>query len=213
MDSKEKAHLLISTVVMGVAFAVWLAGGIEGISEPRELIQLIAICLFTISLGFALHELGHRVVARRHGLIARFQMWVPGLILALGFALFSSGFIFLAPGAVVISESPYSDRYVPLKKQMGHVALAGPLMNVILALVFFGVYFYLREFSAADLSSPVMLFILRLCFIGAYLNSFIGMFNMIPIPPFDGNKILKWNKIIWVGFTGLTVAIYFLCKP
>ncbi|MFH1240586.1 MAG: site-2 protease family protein [Candidatus Diapherotrites archaeon] len=33
----------------------------------------------------------------------------------------------------------------------------------------------------------------------AYINMFLGLFNMIPFPPLDGSKIFRWNPIIWAA--------------
>lgn len=69
------------------------------------------------------------------------------------------------------------------KKGMAITALAGPLMNVLLAfvsLVFYalGVIYHWNSYLKMFL------------FISAHYNAIIAMFNLLPIPPLDGSKIL-----------------------
>lgn len=96
-------------------------------------------------------------------------------MLALAMSFF--GFLFAAPGAVMIHGHP-------TKKQMGHIASAGPLVNYVLALMFL----------AGGLLNPITL-ITPLFTYGAIVNAFLGLFNMLPFGMFDGKKILSWNKL------------------
>ncbi|MCX7719904.1 MAG: site-2 protease family protein [Dictyoglomus thermophilum] len=62
------------------------------------------------------------------------------------------------------------------------VSLAGPLANFILA-------FLVSIFWRIDL--PLPLGFIRFCIELAILNVFLGIFNLIPIPPLDGSHILE----------------------
>jgi Zn-dependent protease len=31
------------------------------------------------------------------------------------------------------------------------------------------------------------------------VNIWLGLFNLLPIPPLDGSKIFAWNFIVWIG--------------
>ncbi|RLF95157.1 hypothetical protein DRN45_01820, partial [Thermococci archaeon] len=44
----------------------------------------------------------------------------------------------------------------------------------------------------------------------AYFNLFLALFNLLPIPPLDGSKVLKYNPILWgaVFFPILAVLIF-----
>jgi len=68
------------------------------------------------------------------------------------------------------------------RKSVILVSLAGPLSNIILA-------FLLSIFWRFDLSLPVnfVRFVVEL----AILNLYLGIFNLIPIPPLDGSHILE----------------------
>ena len=37
-----------------------------------------------------------------------------------------------------------------------------------------------------------------LFFLLGYMNAFLALFNMLPIPPLDGSKIYKWNPAVYI---------------
>ncbi|ADC70263.1 peptidase M50 [Methanocaldococcus sp. FS406-22] len=161
-------------------------------SYPNLSIFVFIISLIAVGSGFIFHELMHRTVARKYGAWSEFRAWYEGLIL--GFILkLIFGATFLAPGAVYI----YKDYLTP--EENGKIALAGPLTNVALAFVFFIMYLMSHPF--------LLLFWVGLW--GYKINLFLAGFNMLPIPPFDGEKVLKWNPIIW-AIVGVPLIGYML---
>ena len=87
------------------------------------------------------------------------------------------------------------------KRIVGITAIAGPLTNIALGVVFFVLSNLLPEFSALFL---VAVF-------SAAISTFIAVFNLIPFGMLDGLKVFGWSKIFWgVAFTssvGLLIAI------
>jgi len=144
------------------------------------------ISLFTAGLGFLLHELAHKFVARRYGCLAEFRAFDQMLYLAVGLAAFI-GFIFAAPGAVMISG-------MVTRKENGIISLAGPLMNYVLAGLFF----------AAGIFIPAFVSVFSL---GFGINAWLGLFNLLPFGNFDGRKIFDWNKVIWGGMVAVGIAL------
>ena len=157
---------------------------------PNLTILNFIVGLIAVGSGFIFHELMHRTVARKYGAWSEFRAWYEGL--ALGFILkVIFGATFIAPGAVYI----YKD-YLTYEEN-GKIALAGPLTNVALAFIFLIVALI---FKYNPLMSWIGVF-------GFHINLFLAGFNMLPIPPFDGEKVLKWNPIIWAIF-GLPLIGY-----
>lgn len=97
---------------------------------------------------------------------------VPGILLLTG-----AGMLF--GWAKPVPYNPYN-----LKGRWGEaiVAAAGPGINIALAVVF-GLLF---RFGGSVLPAPLLL----LCGIVVPVNLFIAFFNLIPVPPLDGSKIV-----------------------
>ncbi len=152
-------------------------------------ILYLPITLIAVGLGFVLHELAHKFVAIHYGFWAEYKLWVQGLILAVVISVISN-FIFAAPGAVYIHGEYISD------EQNGKISLAGPLTNIVLALIFLGL---IPLFAGNEI-------LLAICSIGFTINSFLALFNLIPFSILDGAKIFRWNPIVWA----LTAIVAFL---
>ena len=87
-------------------------------------------------------------------------------------------------GAVPINPNRFKHKYSEVL-----VAAAGPLMNLILFVLFsIGgavVFLKLQDFSASKAT-------LQLCFNGAVLNVVLLIFNLLPVPPLDGWTIFSF---------------------
>jgi Zn-dependent protease len=75
-------------------------------------------------------------------------------------------------------------------KQM-FVALAGPLSNIVLALLFSGCIYLLIQ-QKTLLESPIIILIVVLLNLIVKINIILAVFNLLPIPPLDGSKIISW---------------------
>lgn len=166
----EVRDLVKAWSAISLAFAILLN---RGLSLSPRFFTILLVSAFTVGVGFLLHEMGHKFVAQRYGLFAEFRSFDPMLLLAIFFSLF--GFIIAAPGAVMIQGK------VSLE-QNGKISLAGPLINVLLALLFLG---------GLQVSN---LYALR---VGFAINALLAVFNLIPFGNFDGRKIFDWNKPVW----------------
>lgn len=191
METREIRDLVVAAVVLSAVFAY------QGANLSLFLANLPAAAL-GVALGFLLHELSHRFFARRYKCHAEFRLWKVGLMLAVLFALISNGgFVFAAPGAVVIFESVDVWGSVrPLgKKRYGIVSIAGPVTNVVLA----GIFFAANAFHASEIFTFAMM-----------VNIWLAIFNMLPIPPLDGSKVFAWDRRIWVAFFAFLIALFIL---
>ncbi len=187
ITDREAKEIGISVLAISVAFAIAFFG-LGVFSSLQDAGMVIAFFLATIGTGFILHEMAHKVAAIFFGAQAEFRMWTQGLFLMLFMSLM--GFVFAAPGAVYI-YSPYLTR-----KENGIISIAGPLTNLALALAFIALAYL----------SPVEVLGQNAWMFGAYINILIGFFNMLPMFPLDGSKIISWNIFAWL----LTVAVFFI---
>ena len=181
----ETKDLSIAIIVITLLFAYLYSNGTFGM-----MIYLIPISLVTIGLSFILHELGHKYVAQKYGFFAEFRKWNTGLLIAIITGLF--GFIFLAPGAVYIGS--YTG--IITDEENGKISIAGPIVNIILAVIFLLIEISLKPFFL--LSSPLSTYLMITAMIGFHINSFLALFNLLPKPMLDGSKVMKWNLPLWI---------------
>lgn len=190
--SHEIRDIIISMLVIAGVFAYVLRySSIFANIGSNDIVSRIVIALVAVGFAFVLHELAHKFVAVRYGFYAEYRMWVQGLIFAIITAYFF-GFVFAAPGAVYIHGEYIS------RDENGKISIAGPLTNIALAVIFF-LFIPLSSFS------PILSAIISL---GFFVNSFLALFNLIPISILDGAKVFRWNPVIWLitaGFAFLLV--------
>ena len=172
-----------------LAFAILYSGG--RIASPRFL-TLLMLTALTAGVAVILHEVAHRVVARHFGATAHFVANDGMLIISVLLAF--TGFLFAAPGAV------WHSGWLT-KRQSGLVAAAGPATNMVLALVFAVLYIVLGDTAPQLLVTGLQM--------GFLINALLGAFNMIPLGPIDGAKIINWSAPVFVGLFAVAAAIAF----
>ena len=183
-SASELRDLLLAWIALGIAFALFFAGGADGVARGGFL-PLLFISMLTAGIGFLLHELAHKVVATRFGQRAAFKADYGMLFIAIISAM--AGFIFAAPGAV-------HHRGRITKRENGLIALAGPVTNLVLALLF----------------APLLLaggFLTRLGLYGVGINLLLAAFNMIPFGPLDGRTVLSWSFPVFLLAFGVSVGL------
>jgi Zn-dependent protease len=117
---------------------------------------IVAVTLFFASI--VAHELGHALVARRYGVNTEsINLWALGGVAHL-------------------------DREAPTARADGWIAVAGPIVSLVIGAVLFG--------SAFLLSSNVLLWV-------GSVNVLLAVFNMLPGAPLDGGRVLRawrWGR-------------------
>ena len=159
-----------------------------------------AIACLPALLGIILHEVAHGWTAKRCGdptaySLGRLTMNPLPHIDPMGLLIFaltsiSSPFVFGWAKPV-----PINVRYLRNpKRDMMLIALAGPLANMLLALVFAVVLrITLHIFPPAVwLEVGGYQFVLRMLKTGVIINFSLAWLNLLPIPPLDGSRILAW---------------------
>lgn len=187
-SKQEKIDLSISIIVLTLIISFMYSG--PNITVDK-LLLFIPIAFVTVGLGFVLHELGHKFVAQKYGFYAEFRRSDKGLMLGIVTALM--GFLFFAPGAVMIG----SPTGIISEEENGKISIAGPIVNIILALIFLGIQISIQPLVTLS-NIDMMVYLYFLSVIGFNINSFLALFNLLPIPPLDGSKVISWNLPIWL---------------
>jgi len=178
----EIRDLLVAWLALSVAFAIFFAGGGPNIVALIAVPQLLVVSLLTAGVAFLLHEVAHKVVAVHYGQFAEFRADYSMLFLAIMSALI--GFIFAAPGAV-------HHRGYLTEEEHGHIAIAGPVTNLLLAAVFLPIYIG-GTVLAVDVLGTLGRF-------GIIINLFLAAFNLVPYGPLDGKTVKRWSTPVWLG--------------
>ena len=185
--ASEVRDLIIAFIVISLCFAI-----VNGGRNPDAVLSILPIVMVGVGAGFILHELGHKFVSMKYGYWAEFKLWPQGLIFALITSFF--GFVFAAPGAVYTYANYMTDEI------NGKISIAGPVVNIALALIFLAIAVAVYP-SALYSETYALVFII--CAVGYSINSFLAVFNLLPIGNLDGSKVMAWNFGIWV----VTIAI------
>lgn len=93
-------------------------------------------------------------------------------------------------GKPVEIEPRNFNRNVKMSVAEAIVAAAGPFMNLILAIIFSIIYFAIYKFAPDFLLSQVGVITITLVRAVIITNIGLGIFNLIPLPPLDGSKII-----------------------
>ena len=161
--------------------------------DIANIIQTIAIYALPVLFAITVHEAAHGYVARYFGDNTAYALGrvtlnpikhidpVGTIVMPLVLYIATAGtFLFGYAKPVPVQFG----RLRNPKRDMIWVALAGPGANLIQALLW-GVAFYLLQ--GASLTEP---FFIKMCQAGILVNVVMFVFNLFPLPPLDGGRIL-----------------------
>lgn len=198
-SQKELKDLAIAVGVLTICFSIAFTS--QGIlSQDLKLMRFLTvlpISFLAVITAFALHEIAHKVTANHFGYVAAFSYSRQGLILAAVVSILF-GFLWAAPGAVFIYGHPS-------KRENGIISIAGPATNLVIGIAFTSFFF---AFAVIGVVFEASFAIASAFGLVASVNVFIGLFNMLPLMPFDGAKIWKWNKVIYVVMLVLFIPMF-----
>ena len=180
---KEKRDLALAFLILTFSFYILISRNLlfQGIINLLDLLT----AFLAVLIAFFLHEMAHKYTAFKYGYPAAFKAWNIGLFIT--FVSSFAGFLFAAPGAVYVYGYPSKDEY-------GKISAAGPLMNISL-----GYLLYIISLAVSHNYINAMISYI------ASLNFFLAFFNLLPIGPMDGLKVVHWNISIYAILLALSI--------
>lgn len=192
-------------------------------------INIILICAVPLLLGIICHEVAHGYVAYRCGdptakVMGRLTLNPIGHIDPMG----TAAFVLTAVGSSALGAPiafgwakpvPVDTRNLRKpRRDMALVAAAGPVTNFILAVLFMACLIMTNKFSMEYVGSTVYIFFYNMLYAGVRINLLLGIFNLLPIPPLDGSRLLtltlpyeaarKYNEIGRYGMIIVLVLMF-----
>jgi Zn-dependent protease len=191
------------------------------------------ISLIILVYSAILHEIAHGFVAERLGdptarLMGRLTLNPknhidPMMTIAFPILTFlASGGTLIFGGAKPVPVDPFNFREP--KKDMALVSLAGPGTNVLLAItaaILIKVFLLLVPFLGSNpifvnLANPILNFLVLV----VRINLLLAIFNLIPIPPLDGSKVIaqflpdrEAAVYLSIGTFGILIIFFLLSFP
>jgi Zn-dependent protease len=185
----------------------------------NDIIQTIAVYALPVLFAITLHEAAHAYAAKYFGDPTAYQAGrmsmnpikhidpLGTLVIPVLMYMFTP-FVFGYAKPVPIDFN----RLRNPKRQMAWVALAGPAANFVMALGWMIAALFISAFGGGE-------FFVRMANAGILVNILVFAFNLVPIPPLDGGRILtsmlpdalayKFARIEPYGFFIVLALLYF----
>ena len=190
-------------------------------------VTLAIISIFILVYSAILHEIAHGYVADRFGdptarLSGRLTLDPrphidPMMSLAIPLLLIISGSPIIFGGAKPVPVDPYNLK--DGRKDIALVSLAGPLTNVLIALLAaILIHIFIPNQPLFLVRTESILGFLLATIV--QLNLLLAIFNMLPIPPLDGSKVFAlllpkdWaERFLSLGSMGMLLLLVLLFFP
>lgn len=194
---EEMQGLIIAIIGMSI-----IVGFNDGAPPPFDFLHwsgnFISVVLI-VTLAFIAQESVKRILGLWWGYRVEFKVFYPGLILGFMITIMTLGKYWwlwiLLPSGIMLHTIEGQRlgyfRHFLRYWDLGAVALMGPLMNIILAVLFKSLYFMMPGNMLLDLAVKI--------------NIMLAIGTLLPIPPMAGHNILYASR--WLYFMMLGIAI------
>jgi sugar lactone lactonase YvrE len=199
-DAPETAHITRNEIFVMLLSPLLLAGAFVFAERTWNLPAAMGIYVIVAAVAMIGRDLVQKGVARYLAIYSKLRFWSLGTII-----MFATGGLFGSVfGSVTrfdLNENLIAGESQHKQKKIALVALAGPVMSVILAAVFLflfpiGGIFYLIGIT------------------GFSMNLMSATYSMMPFIPMEGADVYKWHLKIWLLiFVPLMLAYMIIITP
>ena len=188
-----------------IVMAIMLISGLAGYLTDTSRLLNVVLTVPGLLIAITFHEFAHAFAADKLGddtprLQGRLNLNPLSHLDPIGsLMMLFAGFGWGKP--VEVNPRNY-DRRFSMDKADAIVSIAGPLMNFFLAIILTIIYCVIYKVANVNfINSQVGMIIMLMINIAISLNIGLGVFNLIPLPPLDGSKIIKaflpYNARVW----------------
>ena len=167
----------------------------------NAILQIVSILAIPVVFAITLHEVAHGWAAKQLGDPTAYKLGRLSLnplrhVDPIGTVIVPLGLAFMTGGQWYFGwAKPVPVQYSNLRNQRRDlvlVAAAGPGANLVMATGWTLAYIVSVLLGAAAVvaGAPDDDWIIRVCTAGIYFNCLLMVFNLLPVPPLDGSKVL-----------------------
>lgn len=200
-EKEEIKGLTITILILSfiMTFREWGADRFDLSSGLANLFNTIVI----VAIAIIVKEFAQRLFASRNGYRCEYKMWMYGLMIGLVLAFASYGWLtFIAPGGLVLHQLTRARigkfRHGLSYMNILQVSLAGPVANIILAMIF-KMFMFLPNTALIEKAITI--------------NILIAIFALLPIPPLNGANMIYQSRLVYIfsyaSVIGTGILIYF----
>jgi len=178
-SQKKYFRILHNWIGVSVIGAMVLGGGFYYASSPSQF-EIFTFGMYTLVSIIVLvsHEAMHYFTAKKLGIEVKYRLWVWGIVVIL-----ISAFLKNVVGQPVFTKLDEEKADI---KQQALVMLSRPLTTIFLSIPF--VILWLQNEANSEYA-----------FLLLEISVVTSLIAFLPISPLDGEKVVKWNKLVWLA--------------
>ncbi len=193
--AKEKGKILLAKDFRDTVLAILLLTLIfaYNFQNPVGTVNSVIPALLAVGVAFFVNKIAHNLLASKFGCAAYYKLWLPGIIF--GLLLMIMGFKFPVVGLIIVHPFAFGrwgfkSRRLSMMEE-GLVGFIGPASNIMLAMLF-------SLFPGSFFSYM------------SFVSAYFAIFNLLPIKPLNGYRIIVWKPLAWFFLVIINVLIFFV---